>query len=409
MNVEMFAGSTPRGMEHAYNVPTPRHTPRLLIVTNVGWFFLSHRMPIGLAARASGYEVHVAAALDDALDTTTERSLIEAGLLFHRMSFSRSGTHPFRLLREIVSLYKLYKTIKPDVIHLVTLKPILLGGLAAKFAGMRAVVLAIPGRGSVFSAQGILATARRRLAVLVYRLAYSSNRTRVIVQNVEDRDYFVNRRIFSINDIRLIRGSGVDLLKFAPKPESKDMPIVVFASRMLKEKGVADFVCAATMLKSRGIQARFVLVGEPDHGNPHSHTRAELESWVATGAVEWWGFRSEMNAVFALAHIVCFPTYYGEGVPKVLIEAAACARPIVTSDMPGCRDIVRQGVNGFLIKPRDVGGIANAIERLLGDAELRATMGVRGRALVEHEFSLDIVVRQTLDVYRELSPPSLKY
>jgi glycosyltransferase involved in cell wall biosynthesis len=235
----------------------------------------------------------------------------------------------------------------------------------------------------------------------MYRLAYKKRRCRVIIQNVEDRDYFVSRRVFDADDVRLIRGSGADVSRFASQHEADGPLTVVFASRMLREKGVEDFVRAAQLVRANGSAARFVLVGEPDHGNPHSHSREELEAWAADGSVEWWGFRSDMQTVFCHAHLVCLPTYYGEGVPKVLIEAAACARPIITTDTPGCRDIVRDEENGILIRPRDVAGLARAVERLLQDPAARRRMGQRGREIAEAEFSLTTVVGQTLDVYRE--------
>ena len=379
--------------------------PKLLFVVNVGWFFVSHRLPLALAARAAGYEVHVAAALDRDLDAGTRVLLESQGLVFHELRFSRSGSHPLELLRDFIDLRRLLRRLQPDIVHLVTLKPMLLGGIAARLAGIPNVILAVPGRGSVFSARGPVAGLRRAVALAMYRIAYRRGASRVIIQNAEDRDYFVGRGIFAAADVRLIRGSGADVSRLRPSPEAAGTPVVVFASRMLKEKGVSVFVAAARRLKEKGVAVRCVLVGDPDPGNPHSHTRAELMQWVDSGTVEWWGHRPDIGAVFAACHIVCLPTFYGEGVPKVLIEAAACGRPIVTTDQPGCRDIVRDGDNGLLVRARDAQALEAALARLLGDAALRQRMGARGRALVEAEFSLDIVVRQTLDIYRELAPP----
>jgi glycosyltransferase involved in cell wall biosynthesis len=237
---------------------------------------------------------------------------------------------------------------------------------------------------------------------LLYRLAYKPNRNRVIVQNVEDRDYFVDRNIFRRADVALIRGSGVDVVRFALCSEPATIPVVGLASRMLREKGVVDFVAAASELKRQGVQARFVLIGDPDFGNPDSHTVEELQQWAAAGAVEWWGKQNNMADVLARCHIVTLPTYYGEGVPKVLIEAAAVGRPIVTTNLPGCRDIVRDEVNGILIAPRDSHLLADALARLIANPQLRVEMGVRGRALVEQEFSLHIVIKQTFDLYDSL-------
>jgi glycosyltransferase involved in cell wall biosynthesis len=374
---------------------------RLLFIVNVGWFFVSHRLPLAIAAKAEGYDVHVATALEPGVDDDTPRLLAEHGIELHQLRLSRNGAHPIELLRDFYDLLRLYQQLAPDFVHLVALKPLLLGGLAAKFAGLRAVVMAVPGRGSVFSAKGAKATLRRWIAVLMYRMAYLKGRSRVIIQNVEDQQYFLERGVFAPDHVRLIRGSGVDIRAFLPQPEPVGLVTVVFASRMLREKGVAEFVAAASRMRREGNPVRFILVGDPDHGNPHSHTRAELEAWVASGAVEWSGFQKDMNAVFGGAHVVCLPTYYGEGVPKVLIEAAACGRPIITTDMPGCRDIVRHRENGLLVKARDVCALVEALTTLVSDAALRAAMGRRGREIVESEFSLDIVVKQTLDIYKE--------
>jgi glycosyltransferase involved in cell wall biosynthesis len=371
---------------------------RLLFIVNVDWFFVSHRLPIALAAKRLGYEVHLAAAFD----ADTRARLESLGITTHPMRFSRSGSNPFELLRDLRNIRRLLEQFRDGIAHLVTLKPVLLGGIAARLVGVPRVVLAIPGRGTVFSAHGWVAAIRRCAALLAYRLAYAPQRTKVIVQNVEDFDYFVLRRIFERQDVRLIRGSGADIEHFKVQAEPAGPLSVVFASRLLREKGVSDFVAAATLLKRRHASVRFVIVGDPDPGNPHSHTSQELEAWVAQGSVEWWGFRADMDNVFAGAHLVCLPSYYGEGVPKVLIEAAACGRAIVTTDMPGCRDIVKHGGNGLLVPARDPAALAEAIQTLLTDPELRAEMGRRGRALVEAEFSTDTVSRQTLAIYEEL-------
>jgi glycosyltransferase involved in cell wall biosynthesis len=377
--------------------------PRLLMVVNVGWFFVSHRLPIAIAAKQAGYEVHIATALDPQLDQRTPQLLASHGLILHELQLTRSGTHPLELLRVFRDLLRLFDRVRPAVVHLVALKPVLLGGMAARLQRLSRVVLAVPGRGSVFSSRGVLPALRRWVVMRMYALAYRSGRSRVIVQNAEDRDYFVQRRVFAHADVRLIRGSGVNTAEFLPEAEPSGPVTVVLASRMLREKGVGDFVAAAAALRNSGVAARFVLVGDPDPGNPHSHSREELEDWVAQGAVEWWGFRADMQQVFAQSHVVCLPTYYGEGVPKVLIEAAACARPIITTNMPGCRDIVHDGHNGLLVAPRDQRALAAALQRLIGDAQLRREMGQRGRTRAEREFDLNAVIGQTLAIYRELA------
>jgi glycosyltransferase involved in cell wall biosynthesis len=208
--------------------------------------------------------------------------------------------------------------------------------------------------------------------------------------------------IVSPERVRLIRGSGVDIERFAPTPEPVGMPVVMLPSRMLWDKGVGEFVESAQLLKSRGVVARFVLVGDSDPENPAAISVAQLESWRDSGVVEWWGRCEDMPQVLAQASIVCLPSYR-EGLPKALLEAAACSRPLVSCDVPGCREIVRHGENGLLVPLRDAMALAGAIEKLLGDPGLRAAMGKRGRSLVEAEFSESLVAAQTLAIYREMS------
>jgi glycosyltransferase involved in cell wall biosynthesis len=380
------------------------HVPRrVMYVANAGWFFISHRLPIAIAAKAAGDEVHVAVAMDPELDKDSRRTLEAAGFIVHSLQLSRHGAHPYELIRDWLSLIRLFQGVRPDIAHLVTLKPILLGGLACRLVRIPATVMAVPGRGTVFSARGPLAMVRRWIVLIGYRLAYRHRKTRVIVQNVEDRDYFVSRRIFRAEDVSLIRGSGVDTSRFAMLPEPNGPPIVVFAGRMLREKGAEEFVAAAASLKQQQTPARFVLLGAPDHGNPKSHTREEIEAWVASGAVEWWGFCHDMERVFAQSHIVCLPTYYGEGVPKVLIEAAAAGRPIITTNTPGCRDIVRHEFNGLLVPPRDTASLVLALERLINNADERRAMGERGHRLARAEFAVELVVEKTLNLYASIA------
>jgi len=200
----------------------------------------------------------------------------------------------------------------------------------------------------------------------------------------------------------LIKGSGVDVKQFLPKREEDGLPIIILPSRMLLDKGIKEFVEVAGYLKNVGIKARFVLVGKSDFDNPTAVQISQLKKWHTSGIVEWWGYCDDMVRVFEQSNIVCLPSTYGEGVPKVLIEAASCGRPIVTTDMPGCREIVRHNENGLLVTPRDSKSLANALKILVNDAELRAKMGARGREIVEAEFSEEIVVNQTMEVYKKL-------
>lgn len=370
--------------------------PLLLYVINDTAFFLSHRLPLAAAARKEGWDVHVATPQKNAPEV-----LGRFGFEHHLIPLTRRGMNPIQEAGTIQALLRLYRQLQPDLVHHLTIKPVLYGGTAARRAKVPAVVHAVTGLGYVFVAPGpttaLLRTGIRRW----YKLALSHPNQRVIFQNPDNLRMFVDQGLLAEDQAVLIRGSGVDVEAFHPLPEAPGPPCIVLATRMLKDKGVAEFVEAARQLRAAGCAASFVLVGNTDPGNPSAIPRETLEAWDREGAVRWWGFRSDMLDVFGKAHVVCLPSY-GEGVPKVLLEAAACGRPLVASDSPGCREIVRQGETGLLVPPRDATALAAALRRLAEDPALRGRMGRAGRKLVEAEFSQDHVVARTLAVYREL-------
>jgi glycosyltransferase involved in cell wall biosynthesis len=368
--------------------------PQILFVVNACWFFVSHRLPLARAAQRQGFTVHVAASPDE-----TTAQLEAAGIRFHPLPFSRKGRHPLRELRTFLSLLALYRRLRPDLVHHVTIKPILYGGVAARIARIPAVVNAVAGLGYTFLAKGQVASIFRDLVRFGYRKALSHSNQTVIFQNDDDRREFVSRGLVAPGETALIRGSGVDPDEFSPAETRPGRPLVVLPARLLWDKGVAEFVRAAAILKARGVEARFVLVGEPDPHNPASVWDADLESWSASGVVEAWGRSDDMPSVLRRAHIACLPSYR-EGLPRALLEAAASGLPIVTTDVPGCRDVVRDGYNGYLVPPREAHALADALEKLIVSPGERELMGRRGRALVLEQFTLDHVVSETLKLYR---------
>ena len=369
----------------------------ILFVINDAPFFLSHRLPLAQAARTAGYDVHVAAP-----ECPEVEQIRAAGLSHHAIPVSRWGTHPIEDAKTGLSLVRLYKRVKPHIVHHVTIKPVLYGSLAARLAKVPAVVNAVPGLGHVFVADGVKARILRVLVKKAYRLFLRHRRLRVIFQNPDDMRLFLDNGIVSADKALLIRGAGVDTAYYHATPLPESSPVVVMASRLLWNKGVGEFVAAATRLTTQGVKARFALVGEPEAGNPAAVPTEQLEAWAEEGVVEWWGRRSDMPAVFAQSSMVCLPSYYPEGVPKVLIEAASSERAIVTTDTPGCREIVRDGENGWIVPPRDVEALASALRRLIDDRVLCERMGQRGREIVIEAFSVDKVVGDTLQLYCDL-------
>lgn len=372
----------------------------LLFVVNVDWFFLSHRLPIALEAMRQGYKVHIAVGLTNKLS-----DLQKHGLVVHPLNLERGNAGFLSTCRSAIQLFKLFRTIRPDIVHLVTIKPVLLGGIAARCARVPAVVAAVSGLGYVFTARGLKATVRRNMVGVLYRLALGHRNQKVIFQNIDDLQSVSKIAHLSKNDIVLIRGSGVVLDDFPPQALPNGVPIVLLAARLLVDKGVVEFVDAARELKKRNLVARFVLVGTIDLANPASCTQSDIDHWQKEGIVEVWGHRADMSQVIASAHVIVLPSYR-EGLPKILIEAAASARAVITTDVPGCRDAILNGVTGVLVPVRNSALLLEAIWTMLNDQVRCETMGKAGRKFAEDVFDVRQVVNKHLEVYHELTTNS---
>jgi glycosyltransferase involved in cell wall biosynthesis len=369
---------------------------RILYNVNIPRFFVSHRLPLALAARDAGYDVHVTTSDADTAHVTT---IIDSGLRYHPLPLAQHGTNPLAEAKTLAAMVQLYRQLKPAIVHHVSIKPVLYGGLAARLANIPAVVGAMSGLGYVFINDSTKSKIIRQIVKPLLKTALSHKNTAMIFQNSEDLQRFVSMGFIASENTVLIRGSGVDISRFTPTPEPDSKPVVLFAGRLMWQKGIGEFAEAARRLQHK---ARFVIVGYTEATSPDTVSQAQLEAWAHEGILEWWGKRDDMPQVFAQSHIVCLPSTYGEGVPKVLIEAAACARPIVTTDTPGCRDITRHGANGLLVAPHDTDALVAALEQLIDDAPLRQRMGAIGRIIAENEFSLAYVVRETLGLYKKL-------
>ncbi len=374
------------------------HRKRVIFVSNIDTFFVSHRLTLGVAAQRAGLEVHVAAA-----PAGGETSIREAGFTFHPLTrLSRKGLRPDEEIGTIADLVALYRTLRPSLVHHITIKPVLYGSWAARVSGVPAVVNAISGLGYVFLARGLGAALRRRAVQVAYRIAFGHPRQRTVFQNPQDLAYFVDAGLLRGDQAVLIRGTGVDPAAFGGRVgRPRSVPVVMLAGRMLRDKGVAEFVAAARRCWAAGAIARFVLVGEPDVGNPASIDPQQLAAWAMDPGVEWWGHRTDMANVLGEATIVCMPSYR-EGLPRVLVEAAASGLPTIATDVPGCREIVKHGETGLLVPPRDSEALAMAIQSLLVNPSDCARMGANGRKLVEAEFTIDRVAQDTMALYRLL-------
>jgi len=370
--------------------------PRLVFLVNIPRFFVTHRLPLAEAARAAGYEVHVATSDVQASYLAPIRA---AGFAVHVLPISQHGAWPPEEIRTAFLVYRLYAQLQPDLVHHVGLKATVHGGVAARLAGVPAVVNALSGLGHLFTSTAARERALRAAVKPVLRFATGGPSAWMILQNPENRELLARLGVGDPDRCLVIRGSGVDLRRFRPSPEPDGRPVVLFAGRPLRSKGLPDFVEAARRIATR---ARFVVASLDEPGNPDAVPAALLRDWQQAGWIEWWGQRDDMPEVFRQANVGCLPTRYGEGVPKALIEAAACGRAIVASDVPGCREIVRSGDNGILVPEGHIESLVGAIEHLLCNAAERGRMAARGRRIAEDGFSLEQVNRETLNLYERL-------
>jgi glycosyltransferase involved in cell wall biosynthesis len=313
----------------------------------------------------------------------------------------RQSLAPWQEIPAIIALSRIYRKEQPDLIHHHTIKPVLYGSIVGRALRLNNIVNSITGRGYVFLSRSRKATIMRLGATSLYHLAFGNPNYLAIFENQDDRQYFIDKGFVSADNACWVAGLGVDVERFKPSIESPGIPVVLHSSRMLWDKGVGVLVEAARLLHQRS-QVRIVLVGESDPGNPGSIETDQLQAWAQEGLIEWWGWQHDMSSVYQKCHIVTLPSMYGEGVPLALMEAAACGKPIVTTDMPGCREIALHGYNGLVVPPNDPSALADAIHTLIIDPELRGRMGANGRQLVLEKFTVEQVNAATLAVYQRV-------
>jgi glycosyltransferase involved in cell wall biosynthesis len=375
---------------------------KLLFIDNRSQYFVSHRLHWAKALRDRGVQVHAI--------TLSRRPQDLDRLESERITYHplRSNANDRSILKPMLMAMELsgrVRAVQPDLLHIVTLKAMCVASIGLCFSRRVRTIMTVTGLGFAFTSNSLKA---RCVRVGVGLLAPLIRRTgqRFILQNQDDMAAF--GRLFGVPEERmsLIRGVGVDTVKYQPTPEPEGPPVVVLPSRMLRDKGIFEFVEAAGVLRAQGVHARFILVGDADPENPTGISETQLRAWHDSGAVEFAGFRDDMPSVYARCHIVCLPSY-GEGLPASLMEAAACGRPAVATDVPGCREIVRHEDTGLLVPARDGQTLAAALRRLIDDAELRISMGRRARAMVERELSRERILGQLLELYdAELGGPA---
>jgi len=369
---------------------------KIILFANTDWYLYNFRLPLALALKERGDTVLLLSPAGEYVE-----KLQALGFRWQGFEFERSGVNPIKEGLAVLRLWQLYRRERPDLVHHFTVKPVLYGSMAALLAGVSVIINSVTGMGYVFAGSN---NGLRILVSQLYRLVL--RRAWVIFQNPDDQAVFLSKRLVESNHIRLIRGSGVDTFRFRPSPEPQGVPVVILPARLLWEKGVGDFIEAVRILKKRQVNARFALVGDTDTGNPSAIPRKLLDEWQKQNLIEWWGWQENMAEAYERSNLVCLPTFYHEGLPKTLIEAAACGRAIVTTDVPGCREIVRQGENGLLVPARDCAGLADALQRLLENPALRQKMAENGRGIAVNEFDVRQVVQSTLEFYKHAQTSS---
>jgi len=368
----------------------------IYIVVNADWFLLSHRLPIAVAAKRDEYSVTIVAN-----DTGKSEEIRKRGFGFIDLPVERSSQNIFKEIKILFFLFQIYRRQKPSIVHHVALKAVTYGAICSRILRIP-TVNALSGMGYTFTEKGRSTFLQK---FLLYFLKYGLNgkKSFLILQNLDDKNEFIQKNLIQKEKLKIIRGSGVDcnVYKYFEEPK-RDSLQIVFPARLLKDKGIIEFVDAARIIKSRGYEnIRFILSGDLDEGNPTCIEEEILLGWVSDNIVEWPGFQNNMIKVFEDSNIVVLPSYR-EGLPKALIEAAAIGRAIITTDVPGCREVVSDNENGFLVPAKNSLALADKIEILIKDPKLRSSMGKKSREKAEKEFSIEDVVDKTLSIYSEL-------
>jgi glycosyltransferase involved in cell wall biosynthesis len=371
---------------------------RILYIVTEDWYFLSHRLPMARAARTADFEVHVATNVEHGAE-----AIEREGFVLHRVPFTRGRVAPAGNLATIRALRNVQRAVKPDVVHRVALQPVVLGAIAA--IGLPgASVNAITGLGHTFIADSFKARAVRACIAGILRLLINRAGSVALVQNPDDRTLLEGMG-FAPERIALIPGSGVDTQHLRPSPEPAGPVTLGFVGRLLDDKGIRPLVAALGLLRARGADIQLLIAGTPDPANPASVTDQEIADWGKQPGITYLGHVRDIASVWARAHIAVLPSRR-EGLPKSLLEAAACGRPLVATDVPGCREIVTAGETGFLVPTDDPVALADTIEVLANNAVLREVLGQAARQMVETRFSDDIIGPATVDLYRRLTDKS---
>ena len=377
---------------------------KVLILVNYLSFFISHRLPIAEALLAKGFEVFIGYG---ELRGADPKILEQRGF---KVYFIPMQPGSFNLLNDFKTFYYIwsfFKRVKPDIVHLVTIKPYLYGGIISRLCGVQGLITAVSGLGTLFVNKDLKSKLIRLLLYPIYKLAFNHLNQKIIVQNKDDLKVLVNWGVLNLSKVKLLKGSGVKLENFINLDEPSGTPVVCFAARLLRDKGVYEYVSAVRLLKERGIKAEFLLAGDLDINNPTGLKLKDLNKIRDEGYVKIIGYQKDIATLYAKSHIICLPSYR-EGFPKSLIEAAAAGRAVVTTDVPGCRDAIIPNKTGLLVPIKDSQKLADALQWLIENPKKRIIMGKEGRKFAEKEFPIEKIILNHLDIYQDLLSNSLR-
>ena len=377
---------------------------KILFLVNYLSFFLSHRLPIAEALLARGFKVFIGYG---ELRGADPKLLEERGFNVEFVPMQPAG---FNLFRELVTFYQiwvLFKRVDPDIVHLVTIKPNLYGGIISRLIGTKCLISAVSGLGTLFINKDFKSKLLRFLIYPLFKLAFNHSNQKIILQNKDDLETLKNWGVLNQSKIKLLKGSGVKLENFKNLDEPSGIITVCFAARLLRDKGVYEYIYAAKLLKERAVKARFLLAGDLDENNPSGLSIDELNKIKDKSYVEFIGYQKDIATLYAKSHIICLPSYR-EGFPKSLIEAAAANRAVITTDVPGCRDAIIPNKTGLLVPAKESEKLADALQLLIESPLKRISMGAAGRKLAEEEFLIEKIVIEHLDIYNGLLSNNLK-
>lgn len=370
----------------------------LFLVNNLD-FFVSHRLPLGRAMLSKGYKVTICYGENNDTDI---RLLKKKGFKICLAPIFRSSINLFNELKSLFLIWKIIKKEKPDIVHSITIKPNLYGGIVSRLLNVPCLVTAVSGLGTLFGNKNFKNVILRLFLIPLYKLAFDHNNQKVIVQNLDDLRLLKNLGVLNPLKAKLIKGSGVNLRNFTKLKEPKKTITICLAARLIKEKGVYEFITAAKLIKLKNINAKFLLAGKIDLNNPSNIPQSYLDKVRKEGYVEIIGYQKNIPKLYAKSHIVCLPSYYKEGLPKSLIEAAAASRAVVTTNFPGCRDAIIPNKSGITVPIQNAKKLAEALQWLIENHRERLKMGKVGRRLAEREFKIEKIIHQHFEIYNQL-------